>query len=248
MISSQYLIIIVLALLSGLTTIIGVLLAYLVKRKKKSISFGIGFSAGIMIFISAFELLPESYQGMGFLKSTVSFLLGGVLIALLNKVIHHSHLVKEDGDHDCRFLRTAYICAWGLIIHDFPEGFALANSYLHSVSFGILISISIALHNIPEEFAIAVPLVLAGKKKRLLFKMAFISALAEPIGATLGLFAVSFHPSFNLVFLSFAAGAMLYIAFHELIPLARTYNQIRSSIMGLVGSLVIFLLLHFFMT
>ena len=58
------------------------------------------------------------------------------------------------------------------------------------------------------------------------------------------LFAVGLAPSFNLMFLAFAAGAMLYIAWHELIPLARTYNQIRSSIMGMAGSLLVYLIFH----
>ncbi len=117
-----------------------------------------------MILISIFELLPEAYFGLGFIKAFFTFLSGVVLIAILNYILPHTHLIKEKS-YNCHLLRVAYCCAIGLILHDFPEGFALANSYLHSTSMGIMITIAIALHNIPEEFAMAMPIVMANQKK-----------------------------------------------------------------------------------
>lgn len=150
--------------------------------------------------------------------------LGLVIFAILNFIISHTHLVKEKGKFEAHLTKTAYLVTIGLILHDFPEGFALPNSYISSQSLGVLIAICIAAHNIPEEFAIAAPLTLV-KKKSFLFRATFISALAEPFGAFIGIFAVHFISALNPIFISFAAGAMIFVALHEMLPLALKYKK-----------------------
>ena len=139
-------------------------------------------------------------------------------------------------------LKTAYLVAFGLILHDVPEGFAMANSYIASPSMGILVALAIALHNIPEEFAMAVPIVTI-KKKRFLYIAAFLSGLAEPLGAIIGLVAVHFHPIFNPLFMAFAAGAMIFVSVHELLPMARRYQKFHLFILGMVVSIFTYALL-----
>lgn len=236
-----YIAILILALLSGLSILIGVAIAVCLGRNNKAIAGGLGFAAGIMLWISFFELVPESFMAAGGLHTFVSLICGILLIAVLNLIIPHVHLWEETRETNPRLLKAAYLCAFGLIIHDFPEGFVMANSYIHSPNLGILIAISIALHNIPEEFAIAVPIILARERKRLLFKMAFLSGLAEPLGATLGIFASYLLPKLTPLFLSFAAGAMIFISLHELIPMARIYKNKWQFILGMVLSLIIYL-------
>jgi zinc transporter, ZIP family len=90
--------------------------------------------------------------------------------------------VEEDGVADEAFIRSAYLVALGLIPHDVPEGFAMANAYVASPALGALVALAIAPHNFPEEFAMAVPAV-ALRNKRFLFRAALCSALAEPLGA-----------------------------------------------------------------
>ena len=103
---------------------------------------------------------------------------------------------------------------------------------------------SIALHNLPEEFAMAVPAMLL-RSKRLLFGAALLSALAEPLGAILGLIAVGIAPSLNAHFMAFAAGAMLFVSIHELIPMARLYRHLGAFLGGTVlSALVYWLLAH----
>jgi len=232
--------VILLSLLSGLTSLIGVVLAIYFKKSVKGITLGIGFSAGIMLLISFFELVPESLTTAGSFKTLIAVALGVLLIAILNFIIPHTHFVKEKGKIKSSLLRTAYLVAFGLILHDFPEGFAMANSYIFAPSLGLLIAVSIALHNIPEEFAMAIPLVLAGKRKGFLFKVATLSALAEPAGAIIGLFAVHFLPTLNPLFMSFAAGAMIFISVHELLPMARRYKRIGLFILGIALSVIVY--------
>lgn len=240
MLPKTYIIIIILAFLSGLTTLIGVALALIFKKSVRGVTAGIGFSFGIMVLISMLELVPESINSLGIIKTLITVFAGGFLIGILNFIIPHTHLIEEKGKIKSGLLKTAYLIAFGLILHDFPEGFAMANSYIYSPNLGLLIALAIAIHNIPEEFAMAIPLVLL-KKRGLLFKMAFLSGLAEPAGALLGLTAVHFAPRLNPYFMSFAAGAMLFISIHELLPMAKKYKNMPFFILGITLSTIVYL-------
>jgi zinc transporter, ZIP family len=230
-----------LSLLSGVTTLIGVIPAYFIKKNVKLICTGIGFSAGIMLFISFLELLPEAAKATSLLSAFSALILGILFIASLNLIIPHTHFIKEKGKLNWR-LKAAYLVAFGLILHDFPEGFAMANSYILAPRLGILVALSIAIHNIPEEFAMAIPLVLT-KKRKLLAKLAFLSALAEPVGAVIGLLAVAIAPVLNPFFMAFAAGAMIFVSLHELYPMAKKYKKIPYFILGAGLSLLVYLAL-----
>ena len=118
----------------------------------------------------------------------------------------------------------------------------MANSYIASQSLGILMALAIAIHNIPEEFAMAVAIVMV-KRRRFLYIAAILSGLAEPFGAVIGLVAVHFHPMLNPLFMAFAAGAMVYVSVHELLPMARMYNNTRLFIFGAMMSLLVYILL-----
>ena len=230
----QTLAILSLASLSGLATLIGVALAFCFRKSVRGIAAGIGFSTGIMLLISFLELIPESVRATGIERTIIAVILGVLLVTAFNFVVPHTHIIKEGGKLDSRFIKTAYLVAFGLILHDFPEGFAMANSYIHSPSLGVLMALAIAIHNIPEEFAMAVPLVLT-KKKETLFKAAFISGLAEPMGALVGLFAVHLAPALNPLFMAFAAGVMIFISIHELLPMAAQRKK-SLAVLGIILS------------
>ncbi|MFA6098071.1 MAG: ZIP family metal transporter [Patescibacteria group bacterium] len=242
--------IILLALISGLTTIIGVWLAYIIHRFQKLIVAGIGFSTGIMVLISVFDLIPESAGQLGLLRTLLFAAGGATFSALMNLAIPHMHLIKEhvrqqNGKRLGNLsITAAYLIAFGLILHDVPEGFAMANSYIHTASLGILVAIAIALHNIPEEFAMALPMIAMGKSRKFLFRLAVISGLAEPVGAVLGLLAANWFTGINHFLLAFTAGIMLFIALHELWPMALKYKKYDCLIYGIMASLVVFIVLH----
>ncbi len=240
---SSYLVILILAFLSGVTTLIGAGLALYLGRNKKVISVGIGFSAGIMLLISFFELIPESIAEIDIFKTVLTLLSGALLIYILDIIIPHTHLIDEAKGKKGILIKTAYLVAFGLILHDFPEGFAMANSYLVAPSAGLLVAIAIALHNIPEEFAMAVPIIAAKKGKKFLYVAAFLSGLAEPAGAVIGLIFAGIFPTLKPFFLSFAAGAMIFIALHELLPMARIYKKIPLFILGIIISIIVFMVL-----
>jgi ZIP family zinc transporter len=216
--------VVLLSMMSLLSAGAGVALAIRIGDSDRAIAGGIGFSVGIMLVISLLELIPEASVAIGVRATMVSFALGAGLVWAAHLLVPHIHLVEERGVADKALVRSAYLIILGLILHDIPEGFAMANAYLASPALGTLVSVAIALHNIPEEFAMAVPALLT-RSKRLLFGAALLSALAEPAGAIVGLGATGFLAGLNAHFMAFAAGAMTFVSLHELLPMARRHGH-----------------------
>jgi ZIP family zinc transporter len=235
--------VLLLSLLSCVTTTLGVLLALALRENPRALAVGIGFSTGTMILVSLLELLPASVAGLGVRGTLASAGLGAAVIWAAIRIIPHTSLVAEGGKiRDPSGRTSAYLVVVGLSLHDVPEGFAMANAYIASPGLGILIALAIALHNLPEQFAMAVPVV-ALRSRRLLFRAALLSALAEPVGAIIGLVAVGVVPVLNPGFLAFAAGAMLFVAVHELVPMARRYRHTGLFVAGIGLAALVYRLL-----
>jgi ZIP family zinc transporter len=241
-VGTTYAAVLLLSLTSVLTTWIGVMLAIRLRENARAIATGIGFSVGIMLLISLLELVPEALGIMGLRATLASFALGAGLVWAAHLIVPHTHLVEERGIADRRLIKSAYLVVFGLVLHDVPEGFAMANAYIATPALGILVALAIALHNIPEEFAMSVPAVML-RSKRFLYGAAFLSALAEPLGAIIGLVATGIAPALNAHFMAFAAGAMTFVSIHELIPMARRYRHMALLFWGMVLSGVVYGLL-----
>jgi zinc transporter ZupT len=123
--SGSYLTVVLLAFLSGGTTLIGVALAIAIGNNPRMTATGIGFSTGIMILIALCEPVPESLRIVGLGATSLSGGLGAVMILGLHIVIPHIHLGREQAAPTVE-LRAAYLVVFGLILHDDPEGFAMA--------------------------------------------------------------------------------------------------------------------------
>lgn len=119
--STAYLAVFLLSLLSVVTTFLGVLLAALIRENDRTIAIGIGFSTGIMILVSGLELVPEAYSDLGFLNVALTVGCGAAVLWLANVAIPHIHLVSEHGYGDARLVRSVYLVVMGLILHDVPE-------------------------------------------------------------------------------------------------------------------------------
>ena len=239
---TEYIAVLLLSFLSFLTTGLGVLMALCLKRNDLSIAIGIGFSTGIMLLLSFAELIPEAIQTSGLQLSLFSVSAGAVLLWLLHIILPHTHLIKEPGLIGRTALKSVYLVVIGLILHDIPEGFAMANAYISAPSLGVLVAVGIALHNLPEEFALCMPIITI-KNKRFLITAALLSALAEPFGAIAGLLAIDMAPGLTPVFLAFASGGMIFISVHELIPLARRYGSFWHICAGFMLSWAVYELL-----
>jgi ZIP family zinc transporter len=234
--------VLMLSLLSVVTTLLGVALALRAGRSDRAIAQGLGFSVGVMILVSMLELLPEATERMGLVPALAIAALGMALVWGVRGLVPRVHRTAGEDAADAAQRRSAYLIVFGLLLHDVPEGFAMANSYVADPALGLLTGLAIALHNLPEEFAMAVPAT-AVRSKPLLYGSAALSALAEPAGAVVGLAAVGAAPSLNSAFLALAAGAMLFVSVHELVPMARRHGHGGSFAAGAVLSVLVYALL-----
>mgnify|MGYP005806789605 CR=1 FL=1 len=242
LVSATYAAVIMLSALSCATAVFGVALALRLRENPRALAIGIGFSAGLMIVIAVVELIPKAVAAMGAVATVGAAVAGAVLIWAGHVLIPHTHLVAEHGIADKAAIRAAYLVPLGLVLHDVPEGFAMANAYVASPALGVLVAMAIALHNLAEEFAMAVPLVML-RSRAALYGAAFISALAEPVGAVVGLAAVGVAPALNAYFLAFAGGAMLFVSVHELVPMAKRYREPVLLLQGMALSALVYALL-----
>lgn len=253
--SANVLIAFSLTLIAGLATGIGSVLALLTRKTStKLLSIALGFSAGIMLYVSFVEMLVEGRASLmavlgernGAWAAIAAFFFGILLIAAIDKLIpatenpHEVHTVEEmDGQsetHKSNLMRMGLFTAFAVAIHNFPEGMAAFVAALGDPGPGIAVALAIAIHNIPEGIAVAVPVFYATGNRKKAFRMSFLSGLSEPAGALLGYFLLLRFLNdamFGFIFAA-VAGIMVYISLDELLPAAREYGEHHLSILGLI--------------
>jgi len=247
-------------LFAGLSTGIGSLLAFYTKKtNEKFLSAALGFSAGVMIYVSMIEIFVkarESLEGIygpskGYLITTMAFFLGIAIIAIIDKMVptvenpHEMRDIDDMEDNKTRknaeLLRMGMFSALAIAIHNFPEGLATFIGALEDPTLGISIGIAIAIHNIPEGIAVSVPIYYAtGDKKKALF-YSFLSGLSEPVGAIVGFFLLRTFINdamFGIIF-AIVAGIMVYISLDELLPTAEKYGEHHIAIYGLIAGMMV---------
>jgi len=249
-----------LTLFAGLSTGFGSALAFFAKRTNtKLLSVALGFSAGVMIYVSMIEIfvkardsLSVSYgDKMGYVLTVVSFFAGIAVIALIDKLIpsyenpHEMNVeqkIKDSTDEQKKkLMRMGMFSALAIGIHNFPEGLATFMSGLTNPTLGISIAVAIAIHNIPEGLAVSAPIFYATKSRKKAFVLSFLSGLTEPIGALIGYFvlrSIFNEATFGVIFAS-VAGIMVYISLDELLPTAEEYGEHHLAIGGLIAGMFI---------
>jgi len=243
--SQQVIFAFLLTLLAGLSTGIGSLIAYFIKKPKTIyLSFSLGFSAGVMIYVSFVELLPRAVITVGQFTSVVVFFVGILLIALIDMMIPESrnpHHYKEMPDVltvkvDKTLLRTGLFMALAIAIHNFPEGLSTFGTTLSDLRLGVIIALAIAIHNIPEGISVSVPIFYATGDRKKAFRYSFLAGLAEPLGAVIGFVILLpfLSPSLLSSLLAFIAGIMVYISIDELLPMAHRYGHSHTVILGFI--------------
>lgn len=221
----------------------GTLIALFIRQPGKVVlSFVLGSAGGIMLAIVLMDLLPESIEVGNFVSAFAGLLAGVIFILLLDLKMPHFHFF-ETSEEMARFIRTGTILGLGIAMHNIPEGMAIGASYVASPTLGFTLALTIALHNIPEGMAMACPLCAGGMKVRLVLLYTALAGLPMGIGAFLGAVLGAISPLFLSLSLGFAAGAMLYIIFGELIPGAHSAGNGHAGTFGAVFGTVVGILL-----
>jgi len=251
-----------LTMLAGLATGIGSLLAFFTSTTNtKFLSLSLGFSAGVMIYVSMIEIFVKAKDSLvaalgvqsGNWLTVGSFFAGMLVIALIDKFVPsqgNPHELKKVEDatspkealvKDKGLLKMGTFTALAIAIHNFPEGIATFTSALQDPALGIAITVAIAIHNIPEGIAVSVPVYYATGDKRKAFRLSFLSGLSEPVGALVAfLILMPFlnDVMFGVIFAA-VAGIMVFISLDGLLPAAKRYDEGHLSIYGLIGGMAI---------
>jgi ZIP family zinc transporter len=238
----------VLTSIAGLSTGIGSLLGLAFKRENsRFMSFVLGFTAGVMVGISFFELLPSGFDEVGFIGASIAFIAGFLFIFLLDYFIPHEYIGQKERITDKtnkKLLRTGLFVALGIGIHNFPEGMATFYSSLVDIRVGIAIAVAIAIHNIPEGIAVSAPIYKATGSRRKAFFWSFLSGVVEPVGAILTAFILL--PFLNAAILGYLlsgiAGLMVFISIDELMPVSKSYGYSHLPIMSFIIGMIVMIL------
>lgn len=252
-----------LTLFAGLSTGIGSALAFFTKRTNtKFLSISLGFSGGVMIYVSFVEIFSKAKEALipalglkgGMWATVLGFFGGMLLIALIDKLVPsfenpHSMQQMEDMDDmekskkdtSHSLMRMGMMSALAIAIHNFPEGLATFTAAIKDPSIGLPIAVAVAIHNIPEGIAVSVPIYYATGDRKKAFFYSFISGLSEPVGAIVGFALLSrfFNDvTFGILF-AMVAGIMVYISLDELLPASEKYGEHHLSIYGLIAGMVV---------
>lgn len=254
-----------LTLFAGLATGIGSALAFFTKRTNtRFLSYSLGFSAGVMIYVSLVEIFQKSISSFAELHTDkmanwytiIAFFSGILFIALVDKLIpsyENPHEIRNIEDIDKadddisknkNLARMGVFSAIAIAIHNFPEGIATFTAGLADPSVALPIAFAIAIHNIPEGIAVSVPIYYATGKRRKAFILSFLSGLAEPVGAIVGFLIIYFftgglNPNVSGIMFGAVSGIMVFISLDELLPTAEEHGEHHISIYGLVSGMAV---------
>ena len=214
--NKSYLMALLLSTFAGLSTVIGGFVTFFIKENSlKFLSFGLGLSAGVMLFISLVDLYPNACEmlknqmGENFVWLAIIFFALGILMAVLIDFFIPDHIQGQmftkqiganekkidsaDGEKDenaiisiGKIKKAGILTAIVVAIHNLPEGLATFFLTTQDVMLGLGIVFAIAIHNIPEGMAISIPVYQATHSKRKAFWYSFLSGMAEPVGGVIG--------------------------------------------------------------
>lgn len=248
---------------AGLATGVGAALGLFAKTTNhRFLAMALGFSAGVMLYISFIEIVPK---GVGMLEgeqtalqamlwASGAFIAGLLAMALLYRVLPdweaepgasgHAHAAAPGSLAPAStrpLLGAGILVALAVAIHNFPEGIATFFVTLEDPALGGATAVSIAIHNIPEGIAVSVPLYYALGKRWLAFLGGLASGLAEPIGALLGYWILAPFITDTLLGVLFAvvAGIMVYISIDSLLPAARKYHEGQLAMYGVIAGMAV---------
>jgi ZIP family zinc transporter len=250
-----------LTLFAGLATGVGSAIALLARRTStRLLSVALGFSAGVMIYVSFVEILAKGRLALdaawgprgGGWGAAAAFFAGMALVALIDRLVpawenpheprrlEQMELGRPPPERLMR-MRMGLVSAFAIAAHNFPEGIAAFTAAMDEPKIGATIAIAIGIHNVPEGIAVAIPIYYATGSRRKAFTWSFLSGLAEPLGAIIG-FAILmpfFGDAVRGLLFAGVAGIMVFVSLDELLPTAREYGEHHLAVYGLVSGMAL---------
>lgn len=222
------------------TTIGGLIGIFTKKSTNKFLSFVLSFASGLMLAVVCFSLIPEALNILDISMVTIGIIIGIGCMIVCESWINKNYINKDTDNNDSwKILKTGIIVSVGIAIHNIPEGIAIGSGYAESSVLGLSLAIAICMHDIPEGLSMAVPMKKGGMKPWKIMLYVISSGLATGIGALFGAWIGNISDQVISMCLSFAAGAMIYIVSGELIP---EYNKLYQGRLSGIGNMAGFII------
>ena len=249
------------------TTIGGLIGIFSKRNSNKFLSFVLAFASGLMLAVICFDLIPEAIE-ISSIYTTIFGIILGIIVMILcdnavknifnkkdnkffnntsvktskfrskisnkwtNKINNSKTVDKRILERNAGLLKTGIIVSIGLALHNIPEGLAIGSGFDSSTSLGLSLAIAICLHDVPEGISMAVPMKNGGMSPVKVMIYVILSGVATGLGALIGAIVGNISIGVIAICLSFAAGAMLYIVTGELIPEANALYKGRITALG----------------
>ena len=240
-------------------TTLGSAMVFLMKSKinEKLEKILLGFAAGVMLAASVWSLLIPAIDitkkagKIAWFPATIGFLFGIIFLLILDSLIPHLHLNDDKPEGIKTNLKKTTMMVLAVTLHNIPEGMAVGVTFAGvllgnagiTMSGAIALAIGIAIQNFPEGAIISMPLKSEGMSKLKAFWYGILSGIVEPIGAVFTILLTNMVVKFLPYFLSFAAGAMIYVVVEELIPESQSGEHSNLATIGVAIGFAIMMVL-----
>lgn len=236
------------SLLAGMCTGIGALpLIFVDKISKVFEDLLLGFAAGIMLFAASFSLILPALHSGGIGQVIFGLISGAILIGIIEQIIPNINMGQvRNTDFKNKELAKTFMMIAAIAIHNIPEGFAIGAGYATgNNSRGSILALAMGIQNMPEGLVVSAPLVQKGYSKKKAILFAFFAGMGEPIAATIGILAGSVIQPYMPFTLALAAGAMYYVVSHELIPESHCHGNQVKATFGVIAGFIVMLLIEY---
>lgn len=240
--------------MAALATLLGTLPVLLSHEfSQRTFDTMLGFGAGVMLAASAFSLIipglaAAEAQGMGPWGAGMivgaGILLGAILLLTIDRLVPHEHFVKGVEGRRALKLKRTYLFVLAIVLHNFPEGLAIGVAFAGTDAIGAnALATGISIQDVPEGLVVALALRSVGYSRTGAVGLGAASGLVEPIAAVLGAGIIGLSAVLLPWGLAFAAGAMLYVISHEIIPESHRAGHEAFATGGLMLGFVLMMLL-----
>jgi ZIP family zinc transporter len=241
-------------LAAALATALGALPAILVRHLSTRLEdVMLGFGAGVMVAASCFSLILPGVDaaatmfgarmaGSAWVAS--GFVLGALFLLAADKVVPHAHPVAGRHGPDVVHLRRVWLMVFAIVLHNIPEGMAIGVGFGgNDPSVGMPLTAAIAIQDVPEGLVVAIALRTVAYRPVTAALIGAASGLVEPVGAILGNVLTTGFAMLYPLGLGFAAGAMIWVVSHEIIPETHRKGHEQAATLGLIGGFVVMMML-----
>ncbi|QIL79258.1 ZIP family metal transporter [Diaphorobacter sp. HDW4A] len=245
------------ASIAALATALGTLPVLFAQRPSERVQDTLfGFGAGVMLAACAFSLVmpaleaarsASSFSGSAWGAGGIvgsAILLGGLALLALDRLLPHEHFIKGREGASAQKLRRTWLFVIAIILHNLPEGLAIGVGYAGNEGLRAnALAIGIAIQDVPEGFVVAAALLAVGYSRGFSVLLGMLSGLVEPLGAVIGAAMISNSVTLLPWGLGFAAGAMLFVISHEIIPESHRKGHEAFATAGLMTGFVMMMVL-----